>query len=107
MKKGRPVYCRDPADWDRIRARAEAVGKSVSEFVMTCALHDATPPPTSPLVLTPEEQRDLCRNIHELNQRLVGMFFGRADHGPALVDAVQLLYDLHNAELPYDMGDAE
>ena len=77
MKRGRPVYCRDPADWDRIRTRAESVGKSVSDFVMTCALHDGTPTPTSPLVLTPEEQRDLFRNFQKLDQRLVGMFFSR------------------------------
>ncbi len=75
MKRGRPVYCRDPADWDRIRARAEAVGMSVSEFVITCALQDGTPPLTSPLVLTPEEQRDLSRNVRELNRRLVRLFF--------------------------------
>ncbi len=46
MKKAQPVYCRTPADWDRIRTRAKSVGKSVSEFVMTCALHDSTPAST-------------------------------------------------------------
>lgn len=105
MKRGRPVYCRDPADWDRIRARAESVGKSVSDFVMTCALHDGTPPPANPLVLTPREQRDLLRNVQDLNQRLVGMFFSRADGGPPLIEAIQLLYQLHNGELPFDMRD--
>jgi len=103
MKRGRPVYCRNPADWDRIRVRAGSVGKSVSDFVMTCALDDGTPPPTSPLVLTPGEQRDLFRNFHELEQRLVAMFLSRADGGPPLVEAVQLLYLLHKGELPSDM----
>ena len=102
MKRGRPVYCRNPADWDRIRTRAASVGRSVSEFVITCALHDGTPTPASPLVLTPGEQRDLFRNFEKLDQRLVGMFFSRVD-GPSLVEAVQLLYRLHNEELPYDM----
>lgn len=105
IKRGRPVYCRDSADWDQIRVRAESVDKSVSYFVMTCALHDATPTPTSPLVLTPEEQRDLLRNVQDLNQRLVGMFFGKADGGPPLIEAAQLLYQLHNGEFPFDMGD--
>ena len=101
MKRGRPVYCRDPADWDRIRARAEAVGMSVSEFVITCALQDGTPPLTSPLVLTPEEQRDLSRNVRELNRRLVRLFFSRPDGGPPLVEAIQLLYRLDNPDHPF------
>ena len=107
MKRGRPVYCRDPADWDRIRARAESVGKSVSDFVMTCALHDGTPAPASPLVLTPEEQRDLLRNVREVQFHLVELFFGRKDGGPPMFEAVQLLYQLHNGELPFDMRDGE
>ena len=107
MKRGRPVYCRDPADRERIRKRAASVGRSVSDFVMTCALHDGAPAPSAPLVLTPGEQRDLLRNVHELQQRLVGIFFSRADGGPALVEAVQLLYRLHNAELPFDPGDTK
>ena len=37
MKRGRPVYCGNPADWERIRMRAESVGESVPDFVITCA----------------------------------------------------------------------
>ena len=43
VNRGRPVYCRNPADWDRIRKRAESVGMTTSEFVMTCSLHDDAP----------------------------------------------------------------
>ncbi|WP_424831274.1 plasmid mobilization protein [Ruegeria sp.] len=107
MKRARPVYCRTPDDWDRIRARAKSVGKSVSEFVMTCALQDAPPPSTSPLVLTPEEQRDLLRNVNDLCRRLSEMFFVRADGDPALVDAVALLYRLHLDELEYNPQEAQ
>ncbi len=40
MKRGRPFYCKNTADWERIKARAESMGTSVSDFVMTCALED-------------------------------------------------------------------
>ncbi len=102
MKRGRPVYCRDPADWERIRERADSVGVTVSEFVMTCALQDPTPPPHSPLVLTPQEQRDLVRNVYALQARLVALFFDRADGGPSLDEAVQILYRLYRDELPFE-----
>ncbi|WP_152912300.1 hypothetical protein [Candidatus Rhodobacter oscarellae] len=68
-------------------------------------MQDSTPTPASPLVLTPEEQRDLLRNVDALQMRLVKMFFGRADGGPPLIEAVQLLYRLHNGELSSDMMD--
>ncbi|MXW85252.1 MAG: hypothetical protein F4Z55_04805 [Boseongicola sp. SB0667_bin_21] len=107
LNRGRPVYCRDPADWERIRKRAASVGVSVSEFVMTCALHDVSPEPPPPLVLTPEEQRELLANVRELQRRVVGIFLARADGGPPMVEAVQLLYQLENGELPFDMRDPE
>ena len=107
LKRGRPVYCRDPADWERIRKRAKAVGRSVSEFVMTCALHDDSPAPPPPLVLTPEEQRELLRNVRELRRQVVGIFHSRADGGPPMIEAVQLLYQLENGELDFDMRDPE
>ena len=106
LKRGRPVYCRDPADWERIRKRARAVGRSVSEFVMTCALHDDSPAPP-PLVLTPEEQRELLRNVRELQRQVVGIFHSRADGGPPMIEAVQLLFDLHDGELNFNMRDLE
>ena len=107
LNRGRPVYCRDPADWERIRKRAASVGVSVSEFVITCALHDDRPEPPPSLVLTAEEQRELLGNVRELQRRIVGIFFGRADGGPPLIEAVQLIYQLQNGELPFDMRDLE
>ena len=107
LKRGRPVYCRDPADWERIRKRAKAVGRSVSEFVMTCALHEDSPAPPPPLVLTPEEQRELLRNVRELQRKVAGIFHSRADGGPPMIEAVQLLFDLHDGELNFNMRDLE
>ena len=68
---------------------------------MTCALHDGTP-----LVLTPEEQRDLIRKVNALEVCLVNLFDGRDDGGPAMVDAVALLYHLHDDEPEYDPQEA-
>ena len=107
LKRGRPVYCRDPSDWERIRKRAEKVGTSVSEFVMTCALHDDSPAPPPPLVLTPEEQRELLRNVRVLQRQVAGIFHSRADGGPPMIEAIQLLYQLHDGELDFDMQDLE
>ena len=107
MKRARPVYCRDPADWDRIRTRAESVGKSVSEFVMTCALHDGTPPSASPLVLTPEEQHDLVRKVNALEAYFLNLFDGMADGEPSLVDAVAVLYFLLDDEPGYGLQEAQ
>ena len=101
MKRARPVYCRAPDDWERIRTRAASVGTSVSDFVMTCALQDAPPPSASPLVLTPEEQRDLSRNVNLMCRRLSELFFVRADGDPALADAAALLYRLHLDDFEY------
>ena len=102
MKRGRPVYCKDPADWERIKARADPVGTSVSEFVMTCALQDTTPAPYTPLILTPEEQRDLVRHFRTVQKRLVELFHSREDGGLSLESAIQVLYRLHNDNLPVD-----
>ncbi|WP_419737712.1 hypothetical protein [Ruegeria sp.] len=98
MKRGRPVYCKTPGDWDRIRMRAASVGKSVSEFVMTCALHDSAPPSASALVLTPKEQRDLVRRIDALELCFRNLLDGRDDGGPSMVDEVTLLYVMQGEE---------
>ncbi len=111
MKRGRPVYCRDPADWDRIRVRAEAVGRSVSDFVMICALHDGPPTPTAPLILTPQEQRDLVRKVNALDSCLETLFLGGEHDAPTMVDAVLLLYLMQQDDLEdepdYDRQEAQ
>ena len=100
MKRGRPVYCKNTADWERITARAESVGTSISDFIMTCALEDPIPAPYSPLALTPQEQRDLLQHVRELHKHLVSIFFGQEDGGYSMFDAIQLLYRLHGDDLP-------
>ncbi|MCY4300106.1 MAG: hypothetical protein OXC68_00015 [Aestuariivita sp.] len=107
MKRGRPVYCRDPADWERIRARAETVGVSVSEFVMTCALQDRTPAPYTPLVLTPQEQRDLVRNVETVRERLEALFHSRTDGDPSVEEALQILYELYADDRPFEPESTE
>jgi len=106
MRRGRPVYCRNPADRERIAKRAASVGRTVSDFVMTCALHDGPDgaSPASPaLVLSAGEQRDLLRNARALRSRIAGLFADRADGGPSPIDAVTLLYHLHDGDLPSGM----
>ncbi len=98
LKRGHPVYCRDPADWERIRKRADSVGKSVSEFVMTCALHDGNATPPTVLALTPERQLELCRNVREMDRRLELIFDERRDGFPGIDGAVRLLFLLHGGE---------
>ena len=105
VNRGRPVYCRSPADWERIRKRAESVGKSTSEFVMTCGLHDDAPAPPTALVLTAEQQRDLCRQVREMRRLIDMMFYGMPgdgsglEEGPGLFGAVELLYRMHGGEV--------
>ena len=98
LKRGHPVYCRDPADWERIRKRADSVGRSVSEFVMTCALHngDATPPTV--LVLTPEQQMELYRKVRDMDRRFELIFDERLDGFPGIDSAIRLLFLLHGGE---------
>lgn len=99
VNRGRPVYCRDPADWERIRKRAKSVGKSTSEFVMTCGLHDDVPAPPTVLVLTAEEQWDLRRQVREMHRRIDMLIYGMSEDGPGMFDAVELLYRLHGGEV--------
>ena len=117
-RKQRAVKATD-SEWNIVLARARAARMSASGYVVRRSRVDqkrafqdegdgqsiAGTPPTSPLVFTPKEQRDLFRNFEELGQRLVGMFFSRMDGGPPLVDAVQLICLLRNEELPFDMRD--
>ena len=98
LKRGHPVYCRDPADWERIRKRADSVGKSVSEFVMTCALHDGDSTPPTALVLTPEQQLELYRNVREMDRRIDLIFDERLDGFPGIYSAVRMLFLLHGGE---------
>ncbi|MDE0524274.1 MAG: hypothetical protein F4145_07595 [Boseongicola sp. SB0675_bin_26] len=98
LKRGHPVYCRDPADWDRIRKRADSVGRSVSEFVMTCALHDGDATPPTVLALTPERQLELYRNVREMHRRIEQIFDERMDGFPGIDSAVRLLFLLHGGE---------
>ena len=98
LKRGHPVYCRDPADWERIRKRADSVGKSVSEFVMTCALHEGDATPPTALVLTPEQQLELYRNVRDMHHRFEQIFDERLDGFPGIASAIRLLFLLHGGE---------
>lgn len=98
LKSGHPVYCRDPADWERIRKRADSVGRSVSEFVMTCALHAGDARPPTALVLTPEQQLELYRNVREMDRRIDLIFDERLDGFPGISSAIHLLFLLHGGE---------
>ena len=69
MSGSRPRTVRaTPAQWARIRERAEAAGMQVSPFVVACALHDEAPEaaaasaPTQEghrLALTAQQQREM------------------------------------------------
>ena len=109
VNRGRPVYCRNPTDWDRIRKRAESVGKSTSEFVMTCGLHDDVPVPLTTLALTAERQWEICMKVREMHRLVDMMLYGMPgdgqglEEGPGLFGAVELLYRLHGGEDALDM----
>ena len=109
VNRGRPVYCRDPADWERIRKRAESVGKSTSEFVMTCGLHDDAPVPPVTLALTAERQWEICMKVREMHRLVDMMLYGMPgdgpglEEGPGLFGAVELLYRLHGGEENLDL----
>ena len=98
LKRGHPVYCRDPADWERIRKRADSVGRSVSEFVMTCALQDGDATPPTVLVLTPEQQLELYRKVRDMDRRFELIFDERLDGFPGIDSAIRLLFLLHGGE---------
>ena len=56
------VSCTD-REWEAIRARADEMGMSLSQFVVGCALSDEA---AMALVLTEEEQRRLYSRVNRL-----------------------------------------
>ena len=77
-----------PAQWARIRERAEALGTATSPFVVACALHDETQESGAAasaqtqeghrLALTGQEQREM----HEVLVRLDACVRALTEHMP-------------------------
>lgn len=62
MSHRRNIYVPDPAIWERISQAAEAVGESVSEYMLAAAvmrIHEDTDAPD----MTPEEWRRISRRV--------------------------------------------
>ncbi len=74
------ISCKD-TEWARIRRLADAAGKTISRYLIDCAMEaaalmekgvDAPPPDAEGLVLDPAQQQALLDGVRDLAARLPG-----------------------------------
>ena len=84
-----------PAEWERIRERAAAEGKSMSRYVVDRALtrEPRDPEKGAQLVLGADEQRALCDAVTRLAAEMSGQMFQDAAGSPNMANAVRVLFE--------------
>ena len=93
-----------PAEWSRIQARAKTAGMKVSPFLVACALkREAGPRAGQALVLTAEEQRELCDRVARLDLCSRSLLAPLPGMDTGALEAVALLWRLL---APEDPGEA-
>ena len=84
-----------PSEWERIRERAAAEGKSMSRYIVDRALtrEPRDPEKGAQLVLDADEQRALCDVVTRIAAEMSERMFQDAAESPNMANAVRVLFE--------------